>query len=186
MDSLPAESPGKPKNTEVDILSLLQGNFPAQESWPWTGVSCITGRFFTSWTTREALVHVQSCGNHCLSFSKDIHALTPESCEDVLLHRKTDVAVITGYRPWNRETILHYWDCFNLMTRILKRRELSPTGGRKLRQKKLERRGVWKGHDQLLLEAGHMESTRRVQIASRSKDHLLPLIPMTANTEWTL
>ena len=32
MDSLPAESPGKPKNTGVGSLSLLQRNFPTQES----------------------------------------------------------------------------------------------------------------------------------------------------------
>ena len=31
-DSLPAESPGKPKNTGVGILSLLQQIFPTQES----------------------------------------------------------------------------------------------------------------------------------------------------------
>ena len=31
-DSLPAELPGKPKNPGVGSLSLLQGNFPNQES----------------------------------------------------------------------------------------------------------------------------------------------------------
>ena len=31
-DSLPSEPPGKPKNTRVGSLSLLQGNFPTQES----------------------------------------------------------------------------------------------------------------------------------------------------------
>ena len=31
-DSLPSEPPGKPKNTGVGNLSLLQGNFPTQES----------------------------------------------------------------------------------------------------------------------------------------------------------
>ena len=31
-DSLPSELPGKPKNTGVDSLSLLQGIFPTQES----------------------------------------------------------------------------------------------------------------------------------------------------------
>ena len=31
-DSLPSESPGKPKNTGVDSLSLLQGIFPTQGS----------------------------------------------------------------------------------------------------------------------------------------------------------
>ena len=32
VDSLPSEPPGKPKNTGVSSLSLLQGIFPAQES----------------------------------------------------------------------------------------------------------------------------------------------------------
>ena len=31
-DSLPSEPPGKPKNTGVGNLSLLQGYFPTQES----------------------------------------------------------------------------------------------------------------------------------------------------------
>ena len=34
IDSLPAESPGKPKNTGVGCLSLLQGIFPTQGSNP--------------------------------------------------------------------------------------------------------------------------------------------------------
>ena len=42
-DSLPAEPPGKPKNTGVGSLSLLQQIFPTQES---NLVSCIAGRFF--------------------------------------------------------------------------------------------------------------------------------------------
>ena len=50
-DSLPAELQGKPKNIRMCSLSLLQ-----QTSWlrNWTGVSCIAGRFFTSWAMREA------------------------------------------------------------------------------------------------------------------------------------
>ena len=50
-DFLPAESQGKPKNTEVDSLSLFQ-----QISWPrdQTGVSCIAGGFFTNWAIRQA------------------------------------------------------------------------------------------------------------------------------------
>ena len=32
VDSLPSEPPGKPKNTGVGSLSLLQGVFPTQES----------------------------------------------------------------------------------------------------------------------------------------------------------
>ena len=91
MDSLPAEPPGKPRNTGMGSLFLLQGIFPTQRSnpglphgrwilyqmshqgnlrilewvaypffrgssWPRdrTGVSCIAGRFFTSWAIREA------------------------------------------------------------------------------------------------------------------------------------
>jgi len=45
VDSLPAEPLGKPKNTEVGSLSLLQGNVQPRNQ---SGVSCIAGRFFTS------------------------------------------------------------------------------------------------------------------------------------------
>ena len=51
VDSSPAEPQGKPKNTGMGSLSLLQGIFRTQESnW----VSYIAGRFFTNWTIREA------------------------------------------------------------------------------------------------------------------------------------
>ena len=50
-DSLPAEPPGKPKNTGVGSLPLLQGSSQPRNR---TGVSCITGGFFTNWATREA------------------------------------------------------------------------------------------------------------------------------------
>ena len=50
-DSLPSEPPGKPKNTVVDSLSLLQGIFQPRNQ---TGLSCIAGGFFTGWATREA------------------------------------------------------------------------------------------------------------------------------------
>ena len=50
-DSLPYELPGKPKNTGVGSLSLLQGSSGPRN---WTRVSCIAGGFFTSWATREA------------------------------------------------------------------------------------------------------------------------------------
>ena len=43
-DSLPSEPPGKPKNTGMDSLFLLQGIFSTQElNW-----ELITGGFFTS------------------------------------------------------------------------------------------------------------------------------------------
>ena len=45
VNSLPAEPLGKPKNTGVGILSLLQRIFLTQElNW----ISCIAGRFFTN------------------------------------------------------------------------------------------------------------------------------------------
>ena len=46
VDSLPAEPQGKPKNTGVGSLSLLQGIFPNQE--PNWGLSCIAGGSFTN------------------------------------------------------------------------------------------------------------------------------------------
>ena len=51
-DSLPAESPEKPKNTWVGRLSLLQGIFTTQELNRGL-LHC--RRFFTSWAAREAL-----------------------------------------------------------------------------------------------------------------------------------
>ena len=44
-DCLLSEPPGKPKNTGVGSLSLLQEIFLTQES---NRGSCVTGRFFTS------------------------------------------------------------------------------------------------------------------------------------------
>ena len=51
VDSLPSEPTGKPNNPGVGSLSLLPGIFLTQESnW----ASCVSGRFFISWATREA------------------------------------------------------------------------------------------------------------------------------------
>ena len=49
-DSLPAQSPGNPKNTGVGSHPFSRGS-----SWPRnrTGVSCIAGRFSTNWAIRE-------------------------------------------------------------------------------------------------------------------------------------
>ena len=54
VDSLPAEPQGKPKNTGVGSLSLLQQIFQPRNQ---TRVSCIAGRFFTSWAVREGHIH---------------------------------------------------------------------------------------------------------------------------------
>ena len=63
---------GKPKNTGVGSLSHLSSR---RSSWPrnQTGVSCIAGRFFTSWATREAPPNIHEtfieylCISHCPS-----------------------------------------------------------------------------------------------------------------------
>ena len=49
--SVYGDSPGK--NTGVGFHVLLQGILPNQGSNP--GLSCIAGRFFTVWATREAI-----------------------------------------------------------------------------------------------------------------------------------
>ena len=48
-DSLPAEAPGKPKNTGVGSSS--RSSQPRNQTW----VSCIAGRFFTTWAMRAGL-----------------------------------------------------------------------------------------------------------------------------------
>ena len=53
-DSLPSEPPEKPRNIGMGSLYLLQGNFSTPE---WTVVSCVAGKFFTSWATWEAHGH---------------------------------------------------------------------------------------------------------------------------------
>ena len=52
-DFLSSESQGKPKKTGVGSLSPLQGIFLIQGS---NCVSCIAGRCFTSWATREVWI----------------------------------------------------------------------------------------------------------------------------------
>ena len=53
VDSLPAEPQGKPKNTEMGILSILQWSSQPRN---WTGVSCIAGGFFTNWAISKAYI----------------------------------------------------------------------------------------------------------------------------------
>jgi len=103
-DSLPAEPPGKPKNTGVrgvcvcgfcccwvtqaclfvtprvtrqsliwdaEVRCMCVSCSVRGSSWPrnWTGVSCIAGRFFTSWATREALLGKIQFHESCLIFN---------------------------------------------------------------------------------------------------------------------
>ena len=49
---------GSPK-----ILEWVAYPFSRGSSWPWnqTGVSCLAGRFFTSWAIREARIYTTMC-----------------------------------------------------------------------------------------------------------------------------
>ena len=69
VDSLPVEPQGKPKNTGVGSLSLLQGIFPTQES---NRVSRIAGGFFTYGAIGEA---IKPQLYQYAKFSSDIHIL---------------------------------------------------------------------------------------------------------------
>ena len=71
-DSLPAEPPGKPKNTGVGSLSLLQGLFPTQESNQ--GLPCCR-QIPYSLIHREALIGACFSAFH-LQTGKDV-ALIP-------------------------------------------------------------------------------------------------------------
>ena len=53
VDSLLSEPPGEHKNTRVVAYPFFRG---ASRPRNRTGVSCIAGRFFTSWATQEALI----------------------------------------------------------------------------------------------------------------------------------
>ena len=65
---LPWNSPGK--STGLGCILFSRG-----ASWPrdWTWVSCIAGRFFTNWSTKEFLVWLNTRGywddRHCLDWS---------------------------------------------------------------------------------------------------------------------
>ena len=80
--SVHEDAPGK--HTGVGSHALLQGIFPTQESnW----VSCITGRFFTSWATREALENHHKYNHYYLLYPNlhyaffSHHPLTGPQCE---------------------------------------------------------------------------------------------------------
>ena len=77
VDFLPAEPQGKPKNTRVGILSLLQ-----QSSWPrnWTRVSCIVGRLFTNWAVSSHERSILLLNYKCMKIIKSgltlVHCIT--------------------------------------------------------------------------------------------------------------
>jgi len=64
--SLPSEPPGKPKNTGVGSLSLLQGIFPTQES-NWDLLHCRRILYQLSYQGTNNLVNSSQSTNFCLS-----------------------------------------------------------------------------------------------------------------------
>ena len=64
-DSLQAEPQGKPKDTGVDSLSLLQGSSQPRNR---TKVSCTAGGLFTNWAIREALYWSVVHAYYCMEF----------------------------------------------------------------------------------------------------------------------
>ena len=75
-DSLPPKPSGKPKNTGVGSLALVQRIFLTQGS---NRISCVAGRFFTNWATREAQPSLRSKLN-CFLFSVIIKTFTKAKC----------------------------------------------------------------------------------------------------------
>ena len=80
VDSLPAESQEKPKNTGVGSLSL-----GSSRPRNWTRVTCIAGGFFTNWAIREAVQYIKT-----LVFIHPIytslHLLIPNSHSSLPIH----------------------------------------------------------------------------------------------------
>ena len=91
VDSLPAEPQGKPNNTGVGSLSLLQGIF-----WPRnrTEVSCIAGGFFTNWAIREALKKKTNEASHPITLVFSLEASNEPK-------KETFISLIWGDRSWN-------------------------------------------------------------------------------------
>ena len=95
---------GSPK-----ILEWVAYPFSRESSWPrnWTGVSCIAGRFFTSWAAREA--HSYSSSERYVSYSQ----------KDVVDGEDNH---FTWWESWelkhsNKKALVHLlWPCSHLTT----------------------------------------------------------------------
>ena len=76
-------------STGMGCHSLLQGIFPRNLTW----VSCIAGRFFTSWATREAhlfLTTTPKSRNYCSSPSLTDEETGAWRSETICLHPKVN------------------------------------------------------------------------------------------------
>ena len=76
-DSLPAEPPGKPKNSGVGSLSLLQGISQPRNR---TGVSCIAGRFFTELSGKPRSLEIIALFQEKVNFSSITSENIPRLC----------------------------------------------------------------------------------------------------------
>ena len=102
-DSLPAEPQGKPKNTGISSLSLLQQIILTQEL---TRVSCIAGRFFTNWAIRED--HIKK---RCQQYTEELH-------KKVLHGPDNHNGVITHLEPGIQECEVK-WSLGSLRTKLI-------------------------------------------------------------------
>ena len=75
--SLPGSS--VQRTSQARILEWVAISFSRGSSWPrnWTQVSCIAGRFFTDWTTREARVLTPSIISLILMLSSVLKTRSP-------------------------------------------------------------------------------------------------------------
>ena len=113
-DSLPTEPPGKPKNTGVDCLSLLQQIF-----WPrnWTGVSCIAGGLFNSWATSEALsIDKKKKKNHKIMAAENLSFFQNSTLRNSLAVQQLGLCTLTAEGPgsipgWSLELKSHKLWC---------------------------------------------------------------------------
>ena len=107
VDSLPADSQGKPR-----ILEWVAYPFSRGSSQPrgWTGVSCIAGEFFTSWATREACRQRKASLIPVSSWATILPGASPVFSEGVLNEGKK--SVFSGFHQWkmlNLERGLCWW-----------------------------------------------------------------------------
>ena len=109
--SLLTETKGSPR-----ILEWVAYPFSRGFSWPrnWTGVSCIAGRFFTSWAIREAHPGYYKYIYPKISFQHS-PKLSPTSPLSPALHRIASLESL----PWISEVSLSAWE--QLLGKIKKR-----------------------------------------------------------------
>ena len=78
VDSLPANPPGKPKNTGVGSLSLLQGIFPTQES-NWGVLVCRQILYQLSYEGNPLFCKlIEKLKSWCVIWHETINSLTPD------------------------------------------------------------------------------------------------------------